>query len=211
VALLVWALLTRRVRLAIISVAVTVIADLVGWAVIGFAGLSGYPALLGSLARSAASHGPLLVSTLVNLGLGLGIALSLAGTVAALLLTSAMRIRDDRWIFTAALSTAVLVTPVMWLHYMAILLVAVAVWRPRLDELWIAPLGLWILARTYDSDFTRPVWTSLVILASLAFLLWRIAVMRPAAPSLPRRRAAVPETPVPDLGRSATGPGLGLQ
>jgi hypothetical protein len=43
-----------------------------------------------------------------------------------------------------ALALSLLATPVLWMHYFALLLVPMALARPRLDVFWFLPLALWI-------------------------------------------------------------------
>jgi hypothetical protein len=172
----VWAFVTRRVRLGAGAVALAVVVDAAGWAVISFHGLRNYPSLMSSLAHSAASHGLLLTSALVNSGVRFGVAIVPSAVLASILLISAVRTRDDRWIFAASLAASLLLTPVMWIHYLSLLFVPIATWRRRLDLLWLAPIALWLVARVYHQpDHTRPVWTSMFALASAAFIGWRLA------------------------------------
>src|SRR5205823_14364824 len=108
--------------------AVTLAVDAVAWAAIDFRGLRNYPSLMSSLARSAASHGLLLTSTLVNLGADFGVALVPSLAIAALMIVCAARTRDDRWMFTASLVAALFVSPVMWIHYFSVIFVPIALW-----------------------------------------------------------------------------------
>jgi alpha-1,2-mannosyltransferase len=195
--LVVWALLTRRLRLAFASVALALVVDVVGWAAIGFDGLRNYPSLMSSLAHSAASHGMLLVSTFVNSGASLGVALVPSIVLAALLIGGAAHSRDDRLIFAAALVAAMLLTPVMWIHYLSLLFVPIAMWRRRLDVVWLAPLALWVVARTYHlPEHSRPVWVSLFSLACVALVGLRLLGARALA-GRPRAAIVAPRSASP--------------
>ncbi|HZB22289.1 MAG TPA: hypothetical protein VE444_00460, partial [Gaiellaceae bacterium] len=49
---------------------------------------------------------------------------------------------DERAAFILAIATALALTPIVWLHYFALLLLVVALARPRLGPLWFLPLGM---------------------------------------------------------------------
>jgi hypothetical protein len=43
-----------------------------------------------------------------------------------------------------ALAAALLLSPIVWTHYYILLLVPIAIARPRLSALWFVPLAFWI-------------------------------------------------------------------
>src|SRR6185436_13393051 len=68
--LLIWTLATRRLRVTGYAVAIGVLVTLVAWAVIGFDGLTGYPALLRRLNEIQADRSYSLVGMSATAGLG---------------------------------------------------------------------------------------------------------------------------------------------
>ena len=50
---------------------------------------------------------------------------------------------DERRAFVVAVAAALACSPIVWLHYFALLLVVVAVAEPRLGLLWFVPLAMW--------------------------------------------------------------------
>ena len=62
------------------------------------------------------------------------------------------RRRDERAAFILAIAAALALTPIVWLHYFALLVVVVAVSRPRLGVVWFVPLAMVV---TPGAD-TRP-------------------------------------------------------
>ena len=48
---------------------------------------------------------------------------------------------QDRRSFTLAIAAALALTPVVWNHYLLLLIVPVALARPRLSGLWVLPLA----------------------------------------------------------------------
>ena len=51
----------------------------------------------------------------------------------------------DRAAFAIAILAAILLTPIVWLHYFALLFVPLAIARPRLSWPWGLPLLFWIV------------------------------------------------------------------
>ena len=71
------------------------------------------------------------------------VALTLIGIVA--ILAIARGADGDRRSFVAAIAVALLVSPIVWLHYMILLYVVVALYRRRLSVAWLIPSLYWIL------------------------------------------------------------------
>ena len=51
--------------------------------------------------------------------------------------------RSDLGFFTAALIAGLLLSPVLWSHYLVLLLVPLAIRRPRLDGAWLLTAVFW--------------------------------------------------------------------
>jgi hypothetical protein len=145
----VWLLVTRRVRASAATVLVAGAAVLLPWAAIGFAGLRDYPHLLRLAEETFAAHSNSLFAGALGLGLARTDAHALAFTVGAalLVLTGALarRADGDRRSFSAALAAALVLTPIVWAHYFALLLVPLAILRPRLDRVWLAVPATWLV------------------------------------------------------------------
>jgi alpha-1,2-mannosyltransferase len=168
--LLVWLLVTRRFKLALEAATLSAIVALIGWALLGFDELAEYPGLLSAAADVMASNGLLITNLLFDAGLplrGAGFASLLLG--AALLVGSA-RSRSDLERFALGIAAALIMTPVMWVHYFLLLYVPLTVRYPRLSLAWLAPPLLWVIAFAYDEG-TRPWWTSVVGLFVVVALL----------------------------------------
>ncbi|HEX6701923.1 MAG TPA: glycosyltransferase family 87 protein [Gaiellaceae bacterium] len=146
--LLLWLVATRRFRSAATSV-VTGAALAVGcWAVIGFDGMLDYPRHLGDVASSqqGRSYSPFALMRALGLSNGLSRVGLLVLTVIALGLVFALaRGRDgDRRAFVAAVGAALAVSPIVWLHYFALLYVVIALYRQRAHVAWFVPLAFWL-------------------------------------------------------------------
>ena len=146
----VWLAATGRIRAVAAAVVVAAGALLVPWAIVGFEGLTGYPALLDKLTEveGVNAHNVAIYSDLLALGLPSGVghaAGMLAG--AALLIGSVVLARkgDDRAAFTLALVAVLALTPIVWLHYLTFLAIPLAIYRPQLSGAWALPWLLWVI------------------------------------------------------------------
>jgi hypothetical protein len=148
--LAIWLAITRRVRAAALAVGVAVAAALVSWAVIGFAGIGDYPGLLRRLANDESTSSYSVVALGVRAHLPLLAARIVAVLVTlALLAAAAWVVRDERRAprdrdiatLTLILAAALAASPIVWVHYFLLLLVPLALIRPRLSLLWFVPFA----------------------------------------------------------------------
>ena len=148
--LVVWLVATRRYRTALLSVAAIVAATVAAWAVIGFSGLASFPRQLVDLASAYGARSFSTVAVLDAAGIsGAGakaIACAVAAAALAVIVVVARRPGGDAASFGAAIAAALLISPIVWTHYLLLLFVPIAILRPRLSGLWLLPLALWPLA-----------------------------------------------------------------
>jgi hypothetical protein len=143
--LVVWLAATRRVATALWSCVVGAGLLTVSWAAIGFAGLVDYPNLLQRLEDKVGADSYTVYIVGLDLGLQSAAARALWLGVGLALLASIVflaRRGDERTAFVVAIASALALTPIVWLHYFALLLVVVAVVQPRLGPLWFIPLAM---------------------------------------------------------------------
>jgi alpha-1,2-mannosyltransferase len=148
--LFVWLAATRRWTAALGAAALALGLSLSSWAVIGFGGLTDYPELLRRLSDIEAASSYSAFAMLVTLNLPESLARVLVVVAAATLLALAWRFArgsddagdGDRRAFVLALAAAFVLTPILWLHYLVLLVVPIALARPRLSALWFVPLAL---------------------------------------------------------------------
>ncbi len=182
--LFVWLLATRRLRAAAAAAAVAAVLLVGGWAAIGFAGLHGYPHLLRVLSRVEAVQSYSLVG-LFRLEGGAATALtallSIAVVVAVVL--AARGPDGDRRALTVAVAGALIATPVLWLHYLVLLFVPIALARPRLSALWFAPLAFWVSPIAHSNG---SVWRTCFVLAVAALIVLRSLAPAASAAAAPR-------------------------
>jgi alpha-1,2-mannosyltransferase len=144
---LVWLAMTRRVACAALAALVGAVLVAASWAVIGFDGLREYPDLLRRLEDVVGGDAYTVTNIATDLGASHGVARGIwlalgAGLIAACALVA--RGGDDRSAFILALSASLALSPLVWLHYFALLIVVVAVARPRLGIVWFVPLAMFV-------------------------------------------------------------------
>jgi len=158
--LVVWLAATRRWTAAALAAALAAGATLAAWAAIGFDGLADYPELLRRLSDVVADRGFSLVALGVEAGLPRGAAEALPWLVGLSLLAGVVAIaRRERWdrnAFSLAIIAAIALTPIVWLHYFALLIVPLALARPRLSWAWALMWIFWLMpAQDNEGDLWR--------------------------------------------------------
>lgn len=168
--LVVWLAATRRVGSAVSALVIGVGLLLASWAAIGFAGLVDYPSLLRRLqdAEGADSY----TAYIVGLDLGLPSAVARAvwlavGLVALASVIALARRGDEQTAFVVAIVASLALTPIVWLHYFALLLVVVAVARPSLGVIWFVPLLMVVTPGSGHPTPFQTAWTLAVALVTV--------------------------------------------
>jgi hypothetical protein len=185
--LAVWLVVTRRWRAAMVCAGAGLILLVGGWALIDFAGLRSYPTILHVLQQIEI---PLSYSLVALFGLSGGAAtavtvvLSLAGIVA--IWAAARGESGDRRAFAVAALVSLVATPLLWMHYLLLLFVPIAFYRPRLSGLWFLPLLLWL---TPTSNSHGDTWRIVLALAIVAVVAVR-TLLASEQPTLSRAAVA---------------------
>ena len=116
--------------------------------------------------------------------------------VAAIFALLLLRRRGDETTFATAVVSALIATPILWTHYLVLLLVPIAIARPRLAPLWLLPVVLWA---TPHPESLGVVWRIVFVLAVIAVVA--VATVRRTSP----RDKFARIWPVPELGPSPNG------
>jgi len=192
----VWLAATRRLTAMVWSVVVAAFAVIVTWAAIGFEGLRDYPNLLRQASELQEAESYTVYALALDLGSSSGFArmLWLLLAVSLLVATAIVARRgDERRAFVLAIAAAISCTPVVWLHYFALLLVAVAVAEPRLAPVWFLGLPLQVFISTGVHNGSTLQTAAMLVTAALTVFL---ALQRPSLTGWGGRRA----TPSPVAG-----------
>jgi Glycosyltransferase family 87 len=141
-----WLFGSGRPRLLALGAGVAVLLALGSWAVVGFDGILEYEALVRRLGELMDEWGYSVYALALDLGAGDQVARLLWLALAIGLLTAAFAVSrrgSDRGGFVLAMAAVIACSPIVWLHYFALLLVVVAVARSRLGWIWFVPLLLY--------------------------------------------------------------------
>ncbi len=182
---LVWSAAVRRTRSAALAIIVGMALTLVTWAAVGFQGFTTYPETLKELSDTWAEESYSFVGIAAALGLEVWFGRAATLVVGGGLLAACIwfgRRADDRRAFTCAVAAALAFTPIAWIHYVALLLVPLALVRPRFSWPWVLPMVLWVSPRSGNGDTVEALVPALVVLVLLVVMLAR-----------PRAASVVPE------------------
>jgi alpha-1,2-mannosyltransferase len=151
-----WLLATRRYRAFAWSVVIGLALNAASWSLLGWDQLSRYTDLMSALTTAMGAK----AYSLATLGA--------AGVLAEVALAAALVAvgsRGDRQGLGAAVAGALLLSPLVWSHYFALLLVPVALAYPRLQWVWGLPILMWVALPAVDPS----AWQLAVMLALAAF------------------------------------------
>jgi hypothetical protein len=183
----IWLILTRRWTAARYAATAAVVLNLAAWGVVGFAQIDSYRRLTAAVATAMSRRS----YTILNLGLGVGLGHAVAYAIAVLVAAGigawcllAVRRRDQRLLLALCLALAMLATPVIWSHYFTLMLIPLALYRPRLTWLWFLPVVLWLCPAG-----TPATWQIALLLTVNAVLI--AAVTRRPSDGHPRLQIAL--------------------
>jgi alpha-1,2-mannosyltransferase len=188
--LAIWLLATRRFRTAATTVALGISVVFISWGILGFDGLRDYPDRLSRVAglEQDKSYSPFALFRLLGLSTGSARLAVLALTLAALgAVVAVARGRDgDRRSFLLALGAGLLASPIVWMHYLVLLVVPLALYRPRFGIAWVVPLAYWYLPGQENHGSAR----NIVVMAALTAITLALAMRQGRARE--RERAPLP-------------------
>jgi alpha-1,2-mannosyltransferase len=142
-----WLIATGRRRAAGASLLGAVALNAVAWAIVGPGEIEPYIRLSGSVSGALERRGYGLLSLAAHAGLPslAGWALLLASSLALALVVLRAGLRgEERRALALSVALMLCASPLVWNHYGALLLVPMAIARPRLSALWLAPILLWV-------------------------------------------------------------------
>ncbi|MGH2869324.1 MAG: glycosyltransferase family 87 protein [Solirubrobacteraceae bacterium] len=183
-----WLLATRRYR-AFAWCALSALAlNLVAWAIVGFDQISRYLRLMHAVTRFV-NHQGYGVMTLAG-GNSSPVAYAIALALASILIGLAMKFgrRQERSAFALCTLACLVASPLVWLHYFSLLMVPLALARPRISAWWLLPVLLWF-------PITAPS-------------LWQVTVVLIVAGSVTSLALQTPETRRRVSFRRAAGEGV---
>ncbi len=174
-----WLIATRRYRRALETIAVTGAAVVIPWLTLGFRDFAEYPRVLRLLVHNEMPTSFSINALTEMLGLAqAALVVQLVCVVAVFAL--ARRQEGDRRAFSAAIITALVLSPLVWIHYYLLLIVPIGIAFRRLRAVWLLPvLAFWPFPDNLSSVW--PVlWVSLVMGRVAVLTLRASGLERPA-------------------------------
>jgi hypothetical protein len=161
--LLIWLLVTRRFRAAT-AAAATLLAIALVWLVADPEGLGRYPTTVSVLNEVQRTRSYSSQALALALGAPAGVAVAVCVLIAIAGIAVLSRMRDERHALAASVIVALLATPILWLHYLVLLLVPLALTTGRFTLLWMLPVTLWI---TPHPESAGSVWKIVAAFAAV--------------------------------------------
>jgi hypothetical protein len=168
-----WLLATRRYAALAYTVVAGIALNAATWAILGYSELPRYLHLLRALDHAAAGRAYSTFSLARHVGASGAVATTIGvviATLAAMACFAVGRRGRDRDSFAICVGVALLATPIVWLHYFALLLVPLALLRPRFGPLWLAPLVLIVCPPTAPASW------QIVLALSVAAILVMVSL-----------------------------------
>jgi alpha-1,2-mannosyltransferase len=133
-------LVTRRFRTLAAAVAISLAAAVATSLPLGVAVFSDYPRLVHAVSNLEATSSISLYSFAASLGLSSVQSTVASFAVGGLLVAEAFRCarRDESRAFRILVVAALALSPIVWGHYLVVLVVPLALWRPRFSPVWLA-------------------------------------------------------------------------
>lgn len=166
--LIFWLVVTRRLKTAVLGATIAAGICVLGWLPIHLSTIASYPSLL----RALAGFEETFSYSLTSLAVGLGVSQATATTLAiaagtGFLAWAAAARKNDFLAFRLALAASFALSPIIWGHYYVLLVVPLALSRPRLSALWLT--AIWIKPDTLQMR-NSVAWIALAFLVLLAQL-----------------------------------------
>jgi len=155
--LLIWLVATRRIRAFVIAACASAITTVGSWLIVGPSTFGQFVHSMGSNTGEGTFSVFALFRSLDVPRLGAYGALGIGGLILIAAVFTLARSPGGDWpAFVLAIGAALALTPIMHVHYLVILLVVIAVARPRLAPLWTLPFAYSFVSRSASSDGSAP-------------------------------------------------------
>lgn len=175
---LVWAAWTGRRAATAIAIGVGASSVLVAWAVLEFEDLAEYPDLLRQVAEAQFEKSYSVAAFAASLGLSDSLALWIPVALVPIGVLAVARFsrrpNGDAEAFVTAVTVALFLSPLVWLHYFALLVAVIALTHGEFSWPWLLPLAYWLVPFQETSAETWRIAVGL----GLALVVWVVAVRR---------------------------------
>jgi hypothetical protein len=184
--LVIWLGSLRRYAAAVLACAIGAVSLLL---IQPFVPVSDYLRFVGDLSDAFDGESYTLYAALTDAGAPSGLAHAATMAVGATLLVLAWRFRS----FALAIGAALVLSPIVWLHFFALLALPLAVAVPRFGWPWLLPLAFWLVPGTYNGAPWQTV-LALVVLGATITVTARREISRDTRRPEPRLAVQRPLT-----------------
>jgi hypothetical protein len=176
-------LATRRWRAFAYATATTVVVSGLSWLIVGVDEIPRYRHILGKFTHLREDYGYSVVGFVERAGGGragaYAVAFALAAACGVACVVAGRRGREAD-AFILAIAATLLATPILWLHYLSLLILPVAIRYPRLHPVWALPILFWYGPTSDPATRQVAVAAAVAALVVLATLFRRAAGPAPA-------------------------------
>lgn len=169
-----WLIATRRYRASAYAIGLGLLINGLAWAVVGVGQIRPYLHLSSAVVHTARRTGYGLIALALHLGAGVGVATAFMIAVSAVLAVACIaagRRGHDQTCLLLAIVLMLAASPLVWNHYFALMIVPLAIARPRLGALWALQLILWLCPTVYAATWQQLV--AVAVTATTTFILVR--------------------------------------
>jgi hypothetical protein len=179
-----WLIATRRFTATAYALAFGILINVIAWTVIGLGQIRPFIRMSSFVTDLWHRTGYGLIAFGIHLGASRGVATGIMVVVsvalAAACIAAGRKGREQSCLLLAVL-LMLAASPLIWNHYFAVLIVPLAIARPRLSPLWALQLVLWLCPTVYPTQWQRLI--ALAVIAVTTYALLR----RPESDQLRRR------------------------
>jgi hypothetical protein len=150
-----WLLATRRWHASVWTVITGLIINVTCWSVLGFSEVGAYLRDAGLDAHYASRTGYSIAAIAAHLGVSTSAGEALTVLVCVLVALAVVYVgfvkHRERQALTLTVLLMLTASPLVWTHYFALLLVPLAIERPRFSWPWVLPLLIWLCPVSYKA------------------------------------------------------------
>lgn len=142
-----WLVATHRWRACAWAAGGALVVNTCAWAFVGVSQIDAYHRLVQAVTAVMSHRGYSIVNLASRIGLGHELAYLVMVATTAVVLGACLwagRRRDGAPALTLSIAACLCATPVLWTHYLALLIVPLAIEYRRLRPVWWLPLILWL-------------------------------------------------------------------
>ncbi len=167
-----WLIATRRYVAAAYALVFGLVINAVAWGVIGVDQIRPFLRMSSLVTHVWYRSGYGLIAFAMRLGTSRGAATAFMIAVSVALALACIAVgwrRRDQACLLLAVVAMLAASPLVWNHYFALLIVPLAIARPRLSPIWALQLMLWLCPTTDPVTWQRFV--ALVVIAATTYIL----------------------------------------